>query len=281
MSAMLAALSADRGASVTELSGRAELGRSTAARVLTTLEGMGFARRERPDRSADHSSPDLWFTVAIDQTQPDAAGDESADHTPETEPDAQSSAIPSQAEIDDLQPAPNGEPEDAAVSADARDCEGADGPAAQTHDEAEPDGDPDPEPGADPEPAVDGAATDAAPGQETQAQSDTADAPGPDADTAPDSGSGTGAGESENADTAASSGTGATVRLGKGELRALVLKHLTAHPEEEFTASKVGKALNKSSGAVANVFDALVKTGEAEMTCEKPRRFRHLAKAAH
>ena len=290
MSAMLTALSADRGASVTELSKRAELGRSTAARVLTTLEGKGLARRERPDRSADHSSPDLWFTAAADQFEPDAAGEEPANRTPETEPDTQSSGTPAQAEVDDPQPTANSELENAAESAHVHDSEGSDEPTPQAHEEALPDvasnGEaqavqPDPEPVADPAPAADDVAADPAPAQEAQAQSATGDSPEPDADTKPDSGSGTGAADTGNTDGAAPSETGATVRLGKGELRAMVFEHLKAHPDEDFTASQVGKALNKSSGAVANNFDALTKTGDAQMTCEKPRKFRYLAKVAN
>jgi hypothetical protein len=294
MSAMLAALSADRGASVTELSKSAELGRSTAARVLTALEGMGRARRERPDRSADHSSPDLWFTAAADQFEPDASGEEPADRTPETEPDTQSSEIPAEAEVDDPQPTANSEPENAAESANVHDSEGSDEPTPHAHEEAEPDAasngeaqavQPDPEPAADPAPATDDVTADPAPAQEAQAQSATGDTPDPDTETAPDSGTGTGTGtgaaDTANTDGAAPSGTGAAVRLGKGELRTMVFEHLKAHPDEEFTSSQVGKALNKSSGAVANNFDALAKTGDAQMTCEKPRKFRFLAKAAN
>jgi hypothetical protein len=290
MSAMLTALSADRGASVTELSKRAELGRSTAARVLTALEGMGRARRERPDRSTDHSSPDLWFTTAADQFEPDVAGEQSADRLPETEPDTHSSEIPAQAEVDDPQPTANNEPEHAAEAANVHDSEGSDDPTPQAQQEAEPDvafnGEtpavqPDPEPVGDPAPAADDVAANPAPVQEAQAQSAAGDAPELDADTKPDSGSGTGAADTGNTDGAAPSGTGATVRLGKGELRAMVFEHLKAHPDEDFTASQVGKALNKSSGAVANNFDALAKTGDAQLTCEKPRKFRFLAKAAN
>lgn len=290
MSAMLAALSADRGASVTELSKRAELGRSTAARVLTALEGMGRARRERPDRSADHSSPDLWFTAAADQFEPGAAGEESADRTPESEPDTQSSEVPAETQVDDPQPIANSESENAAESANVHDSEVSDEATPQAHEEAEPDvasnGEaqavqPDPEPAADPTPAAEDVAADPAPAQEAQAQFATGNAPEPDPDTTPDSGSGNSAAGTGNTDGGAPSGTAATARLGKGELRTMVFEHLKAHPDEDFTASQVGKALNKSSGAVANNFDALTKTGDAQMTCEKPRKFRFLAKAAN
>jgi hypothetical protein len=284
MSAMLATLSADRGASVTELSKRANLGRSTAARVLTTLEGMGAARRERPDRSADHSSPDLWFTAATSQVEPDAPGEQSADRAAKTQPDTHASDLPAQTDVDNPQATPNSEAEDA----HAQEGEDCDEPTPQLND-AEPDAtsdgeapaaQPDPEPVADPAPATGGAATDPEPGQEPQAQSATSDAADPDAHAAPDSRSGADAADTGSPDAAAPNGTGAKERLGKGELRVMVFEHLKAHPDEDFTASQVGKALNKSSGAVSNNFDALAKTGDAQMTCEKPRRFRFLAKAA-
>ncbi|MBR7830411.1 helix-turn-helix domain-containing protein [Actinospica sp. MGRD01-02] len=295
MNAMLAALSADRGASVTELSKRANLGRSTAARVLTTLEGMGLARRERPDRSADHSSPDLWFTATTDQFEPDDAGNRPADHTPKSQPETPSSGIPSPTDVDDPAPTMNSDPEGAADTADANDDDGNGGLSAQTNEESRPgaasgcqdpatppdsDAHPGPEPDANPDPAVDGPATDPAHGPQRQAHDATADRPEPDADSAPGPGSATSVADSGNADAAAPSETRATVRLGKGELRAMVFEHLKAHPDEDFTAPQVAKALGKSSGAIANNFDALAKTGDAQMTCEKPRKFRFLAKAA-
>lgn len=64
-------------------------------------------------------------------------------------------------------------------------------------------------------------------------------------------------------------------RLAKGGLRALVVDYLTAHPDEEMTAPAIGKSLGRSGGAVANALDTLVKSGQAELTCEKPRKFRH------
>lgn len=290
MTAVLDALSADSGASVTELSGRAKLGRSTTSRMLTALEGMGLARRERPDRSADHSSPDLWFTAAEEQADPTTRDDAPTDREPE--PDVQPSDAAPETQCDDLQPTENDETEPA-NTLEGEDAGQPNPPHNQTEPEAatgaetldgqiEPDGNPsDPEPTADSEPDAAAAATDPAPEQQTEAQPTADGGAGPHAPGAPETGSGTEAGGTGHESPAAPGETRTTVRLGKGELRALVVEHLRAHPDEEFTASQVGNALNKSSGAVANNFDVLVKTGEAEMTCEKPRRFRYLAKAAN
>ncbi len=287
MSAILATLSADDGASVTELSERAGLGRSTAARVLAALEGTGLARRERADRSADHSAPDLWFATASgvyehDHAEPGSALDAACETSAEeVEPDPQgesgttSDARGEVARSDEPVIPENGaEPGNASVPK-AHDEPGSEPTpehaALPTAAESEPADDPEPameETKVEPEPeeeAGQGAAPQVAAGRgvESDGQNATEPAAVPDPAVAPPS------------------ETGVTVRLGKGELRALVAEYLAAHPDGEFTASQVGKALEKSSGAVANVFDVLVKTGDAEMTCEKPRRFRRLATAAH
>jgi hypothetical protein len=65
-----------------------------------------------------------------------------------------------------------------------------------------------------------------------------------------------------------------------GQLRELVAAHLAGHPEEEFTPHEIGKIIGRSSGAVANALDKLVSLGQATLSCEKPRRYRHTGPAA-
>ena len=62
-------------------------------------------------------------------------------------------------------------------------------------------------------------------------------------------------------------------RLPSGGLRGLVEDWLREHPGEEFSPSAIGKALRRSSGAVANALDRLVTDGYARQTCDKPKRF--------
>jgi DNA-binding MarR family transcriptional regulator len=63
-------------------------------------------------------------------------------------------------------------------------------------------------------------------------------------------------------------------RLAKGALRQMALDHLHTHPAEIFTPSRLSRELNRSSGAIANALDVLVKQGLAELITEKPRAFR-------
>lgn len=62
-------------------------------------------------------------------------------------------------------------------------------------------------------------------------------------------------------------------RLPPGGLRGLVEDWLREHSGEEFTSSAIGKALERSSGAVANALDRLVADGYATQTCDRPKRF--------
>ncbi|NJP96417.1 hypothetical protein HCN51_44495 [Nonomuraea sp. FMUSA5-5] len=74
------------------------------------------------------------------------------------------------------------------------------------------------------------------------------------------------------------SGRGEGVAAGSsirhGALRDRVLEHLNEYPGKEFTPYEIGRALDSSSGAVANALDRLVSLDQAELTCERPRRFR-------
>ena len=72
-------------------------------------------------------------------------------------------------------------------------------------------------------------------------------------------------------DSAAS--TAKVPRLGKGALRGMVEDYLRTHPGEEFSPNAIGKALERSSGAVNNALEKLVTDGYAVQTKDKPKRF--------
>ena len=62
-------------------------------------------------------------------------------------------------------------------------------------------------------------------------------------------------------------------RLAKGELAALVVDYLSAHPGE-LGPTAVGKALGRSPGAVANALRRLQVDGRVRLVGESPRRYR-------
>ncbi len=62
-------------------------------------------------------------------------------------------------------------------------------------------------------------------------------------------------------------------RLGKGQLRSLVLGYLQDRPGEEHSPTAIGKALGRSSGAVGNALTKLAAEGAITETSAKPRRY--------
>ncbi len=64
-----------------------------------------------------------------------------------------------------------------------------------------------------------------------------------------------------------------TQRLRPGGLQEQVLAYLGDHAGEELSPSQIAKALGRSSGAVGNGLESLVKDGEVHKTREAPRRF--------
>ncbi|MFF0624195.1 hypothetical protein [Streptomyces sp. NPDC004296] len=63
-------------------------------------------------------------------------------------------------------------------------------------------------------------------------------------------------------------------RLVPGALRQMVIDHLRAHPDEAFTATRISRIIEKSSGAIANSLATLVGQGIAEQVGDTPRTFR-------
>jgi biotin operon repressor len=73
---------------------------------------------------------------------------------------------------------------------------------------------------------------------------------------------------------------GDSQRLAPGALRGLVIDHLTAHPSEAFTATRISRVIGRSSGAIANALVTLTRRGLAEEVTDRPRRYR-LAPDSH
>jgi len=61
--------------------------------------------------------------------------------------------------------------------------------------------------------------------------------------------------------------------LAPGQLRALVLDHLRAHPGLDFTPAELANVLHRSRGAIINACRTLTRTGAAVQTHPTPMRF--------
>lgn len=66
---------------------------------------------------------------------------------------------------------------------------------------------------------------------------------------------------------------GKRARLKPGVLHGMVEDYLRDHPEDEFGPTKIARDLGKSSGAVNNALERLTKNGTAVKTKEHPKRF--------
>lgn len=249
------ALTRHPGSTAAAVAKAAEVGRSTAGKILARWGGDGTAIRITGDGPRD---PDTWSLAAPDHdtvspdtdgAQPDATTSPSVDDTPEDASDA----------------ADNTAPDEHATAQDADpDGQKAEGAAATQDAAAEPEPDRTPEAPAN--------ATDyEAPAPSGSDSTEPPPATAPIADTAG------GAGPSPSAALAVS-GTTESVRsdngrLSKGALRALVEEYLTDHPGESFGPAQIGKDLGRSGGAVNNACEKLVADGYAIKTCEAPKRF--------
>ncbi|MFD3430749.1 hypothetical protein [Nocardia fluminea] len=298
--ALWAALGTHPGSTTAVLADAAGIGVSTARRLL-----MGWESARAVRSHADPASPraaKTWTTAG--SADPVTAATEPA--TPE--PGITESAAPEPISLASAVPAEDAGDPDSDVSGDpgpntapeAADADTSDDPADPTpvtpvpaDDEAAADaegesaapelGAPEPistEPAA-PEPAN---ATDE---QETHDDTDNdTDAPGPDT-TPPDTAVAAPTAD-EPADPAPVTPTPVTptpdddpaadeqelvVRLPAGALRGQVEDFLRDHPEEEYSPHQIGKALDRSSGAVHNALVKLTKDGTARQTSTAPKKF--------
>lgn len=78
----------------------------------------------------------------------------------------------------------------------------------------------------------------------------------------------------ENARSGDGTAPGRTERLGKGELGTLVLEYLIARAGDDLGPTAVGKALDRSQGAVANCLTKLATSGDIVQTSDQPLRYR-------
>ncbi|WP_369356066.1 MarR family transcriptional regulator [Streptomyces sp. cg2] len=269
-------------ATVAKLAHAAGIGHSTAGRAVSTLEKRGLAARTPGGHDGPRRMPDLWHPTipasapeTKDGAKPDAT---SAQNQPESSPDKPTEPTVSAAEdagtsigenLSDtattpetdstpctIEPEPNTSHSDTAVD------------AASPHTEV-----PEPE----------GTAPTAGPETGTR-PSDTPQGPqnsGGDGDsgneTSPHDGDSANVPVQQDVSTLqATPAVPAPVagrRLAPGALRQMVIDYLQAHPDEAFTATRISRAIEKSSG-IANALIKLAAAGIAEQVTDRPRTFR-------
>lgn len=232
------------GLTVAEIADAAHVARTTVSKALVRLATLGSARREVGGNVGRSRQPDHWHPTTADRS---AAGATDAPEIPPSTSDgvAADGGADGADTANGYVPAP-----DSTVVTDA---------AAQPAHGVEADSAPDTGPTAPSAPDTPAPADGADSGADTPHVGPDTAAPAADTGTAPP----------------APTGGTALVRLGAGGLRQQVLTHLNLHPGQAFTPGEIGRALGgRSSGAVANACDKLTADGHAELTCDKPRRFR-------
>jgi len=295
--AVHAALAANPGSTVAAIAGAAGTGKPAARDALLAMEKDGTATRLKGGKPG---TPDTWTLADPAQDDPAQADAGPADAGPGDEQDVQpgdATASSTDGPGDDVTAGEADQDADAGTEAEAGDGTSAEpdletGTPGPRDGEAVPDGDP-----RDPGDAL---REDAAP---DASDSEASDAPDPAlitglierldqiraaADAAELVLTAQGdlktvlAGLDEIYDQAAEARRSLKAAIGgrktpaarPGGLRDNVLAHLQANPGAEFTPHQIHNVLGNSSGAIANALDTLVKRGEAELSCEKPRRFR-------
>ncbi|MCL7377035.1 helix-turn-helix domain-containing protein [Streptomyces sp. 35G-GA-8] len=232
-------------ATVAELALAAGVGRSTAGKALVTLEEHGLAVRTPGGHDGPRRTPDRWNPAHTNETGSD---DETAQAQGNAQPDRSAADTPDPATGDTTSENTTAD-ETAPITPIAPDDEITDPATGQAPDTP----------------------------QDTQstkrqaiAESEGSDnAPVTEEAPAPQKGS-----VQKATSVSVATTTGEKKRLVPGALRQLVTDHLAAHPGEAFTATKISRVIEKSSGAIANALVTLVKQGIAEQVSDQPRTYR-------
>ncbi|WP_274916654.1 helix-turn-helix domain-containing protein [Streptomyces sp. WZ-12] len=265
-------------ATVAELARAAGVGHSTAGKAVTTLEKRGLASRipgghDGPQRTPDlwHLTPDTGNATAPANTEPGPSATDALELTTNDIPVSDSH------QVDDHEATVDGTTS-AALAAQSVEGKSKTQPHAPTSETDDP---------------HDTAAA------EQPGPADTLTAPDVEASNPTTGRQGSDAGQSEPSqkddhDEASGQppaplavtepptspvGTTATPlsekrRLAPGALRQMVIDHLQAHPDEAFTATRISRVIEKSSGAIANALATLVGLGIAEQVSDTPRTYR-------
>ncbi|GAA0475557.1 winged helix DNA-binding protein [Streptomyces olivaceiscleroticus] len=61
----------------------------------------------------------------------------------------------------------------------------------------------------------------------------------------------------------------------------MVVDHLQVHPGDAFTATRLSRVIERSSGAIANALVTLLKQGLVEQVSDKPRTYQLVSTEAN
>ncbi|MFJ9619065.1 helix-turn-helix domain-containing protein [Streptomyces noursei] len=261
---------------VTELAHAACIGHSTAGRAVTTLEKRGLAARTPGGHDGPRRMPDLWRPVHPTPTS-------ETTNTPEHEPqptDTQPESTPT-----DSAERVNDDVESCEETSEDRTSSTAAAPATDSPNPTITD---DTDPPADaPADALNTSVADNTEHSSAEPEADTPHVAAPpdteqpdgdnDQENCPQSGDDNAPASSEATEAQRTPTQPAPTkdgRLAPGALRQMVIDHLHAHPDEAFTATRISRVIEKSSGAIANALVKLVGLGIAEQVTDQPRTFR-------
>ncbi|MGW1170745.1 hypothetical protein [Streptomyces sp. NPDC002550] len=257
--AKLVTLTDDEGATTAELALAVGLGRSTTGKALVTLEEKGLAIRTPGGHDGPRRTPDRWRAAPAPWTSSSSDGASAQDATPTDSEPSTTHASESQASHTDDESAPAAatttdiEESNTADEASATIASAADAPHDTSHQD-------------DKQPAEYVAKEAEAHHTGSNDGPKPEDTPEPDRQSNPE--------QPKTATATAATPLGERKRLAPGALRQLVIDHLRAHPDGAFTATKISRVIEKSSGAIANALDKLVKDGIAEQVSDRPRTYR-------
>ncbi|MEU3962954.1 hypothetical protein AB0F42_24630 [Streptomyces buecherae] len=251
----LVAVPGDEGTTATELSLAAGVGRSTTGKALVTLEKRGLAVRTPGGHDGPRRTPDVWRAATVHTADSDEG------HPP--------------AEPAPSQPGPDATDSRELKPGDANENPSVSGPTCATEATSDTEAEPS---------VADEAAADAPQGgplpadehrdadvEETLSESheggeDSSDAALPTPQESGERPHVTGGGPTTT--------PGEKERLAPGALRQMVADYLQQHTGEAFTATKISREIDRSSGAITNALRKLVQQGTAEQVTDRPRTYR-------
>jgi hypothetical protein len=249
--AQLVNLTGDDAATAAELALAAGLGRSTTGKALVTLEQHGLAVRTPGGHDGPLRTPDRWRAAPNSNSNTEDGQDpvstESADSAANAPEPSADSTVSENAQADEATTNTTAAPDDGADAASVPVTGAA--PDAPAPDDAQ---------------SEDGGSADDGPHHaQVSDGAGTEDAPAGQADPA----------QRTVAPAESSALPGGKKRLAPGALRQMVIDHLSAHPGEAFTATGISRVIGKSSGAIANALDRMVKQNIAQQVNDRPRTY--------